>query len=196
MVLGPKVQQLANCDGSQTDLTILMDQCASVSLAPGAPTDVSGSRRCSRLCLCRRGRLREGSPRLEARSAWPCRVCSRGDGLRRPLPQRGGRRVDGDRQRRCFCGEERIAPPGPEKRQGRQRARHSSRMSAATRPGSPFPTGCAFAETAFAVLCRSGVVVASMAIGRGGVFRGQERIAPPGPEKRLGRHQVRHSSGV
>jgi hypothetical protein len=36
--------------------------------------------------------------------------------------------------------------------QGRQQVRHFSGVSAATRPGALGPAGCAFAETAFAVL--------------------------------------------
>ena len=68
------------------------------------------------------------------------------------------------------------------KRQGRHQVRRSGGVSAATRPGALGPAGCALAETAFAVLYRSGVVVASIAIGRGGVFRREDRIGPCGPE--------------
>ena len=133
-------------------------------MAPQAPTGVSGPWGCSpvrhcsrqraaRVLIAARARRRSRSPTVTARrrtspSSWtsaPPSPWRRG----RPPMSRGVDVV------RAFVS---VAVGG------------CARVHRASRPGAPFPAGCALAETAFAVLYRSAVVVASMAIGRGGVF--------------------------
>jgi len=145
-----------------------------LSLAPQAPTDVSGPCGCSPVRHCRsqcaaqvliaaRARRRCSSPTVTARrrtspSSWTSAPPSPWR-RRRPPMSRGVDVV------RAFVS---VAVGG------------CARVHRASRPGALGPAGCALAETAFAVLYRSGVVVASIAVGRGGVFRGEERSGPCG----------------
>jgi hypothetical protein len=181
---GPEALRLADDDGSQTNFAILRDRGAPCSVAPEAPTDVSEDRRRPRLDLCRRRRFSEGSQQHETPSASPCRVCGRGDGLRRPLPQRGGGRVDCDRRRWRHSRQEEDWKIRARKRRGRCQDRHFHAVSAATRPRALCLAGCLGAETAFAVLYRSGALVASIAIGRDSLFRGKKTIGRYGPGRR------------